>query len=67
MSDAMLYEHITALPENLKAEVADFVAFLEQKHQPKKKIKERQLGGLKGAFEMSPDFDEPLEEFKDYM
>ena len=31
MSDAVLYEHIAPLPDNLKAEVADFVAFLEQK------------------------------------
>ncbi len=67
MSDAVLCEHIVSLPENLKSEVADFVAFLEHKHKPAKRIKERQLGGLKGAFEMAPDFDEPLEEFKDYM
>ena len=70
MSDAMLFEHITALPENLKAEVADFVAFLEHKHKPEKKekkIKEREFGALKGAFIMSPDFDEPLEDFKEYM
>ena len=33
MSDAILYAHISALPENMKAEVADFVAFLEQKHK----------------------------------
>ncbi len=32
MSDAILYAHIGALPDNLKAEVADFVAFLEMKH-----------------------------------
>ncbi len=67
MSDAALISHITALPENLKSEVADFVAFLEQKHRPEKKVKERQLGGLKGVFKMAPDFDEPLEEFKDYI
>jgi hypothetical protein len=67
MSDAILYEHITALPDNLKAEVADFVAFLEQKHKPGKKIKERKFGIGKGSFEMAPDFDEPLEDFKDYM
>jgi hypothetical protein len=67
MSDAILYAHITALPDNLKAEVADFVAFLEQKNKPEKKIKERQFGIGKGSFEMSPDFDEPLEDFKDYM
>ncbi len=67
MSDAMLYAEIGSLPDNLKAEIADFVGYLKQKHQPKKKIKERQVGGLKGTFVMSPDFDEPMEEFKDYM
>ena len=55
MSDAMLYAEIGSLPDNLKSEVADFVAFIKQKHQPKKKIKEREFGGLKGMFIMSPD------------
>ena len=63
----MLYAQICSLPDNLKSEVADFVAFLEHKHKPKKEIKERQFGAMKGMFKMSPDFDEPLEEFKDYM
>ena len=67
MSDAILYAHIGALPDNLKAEVADFVAFLEQKHKSGKKIKERKLGCGKGFFKMAPDFDAPLEDFKDYM
>jgi hypothetical protein len=67
MSDAVLYAHIAALPDNLKSEVADFVAFLEHKHLPKKELKERKLGCGKGFFTMAPDFDEPLEEFKDYM
>ena len=67
MSDAMLYAEIGSLPDNLKSEVADFVGYIKQKHQPKKKIKERQFGYAKGSFEMAPDFDEPLEDFKDYM
>jgi len=61
MNTAQLISQIEALPDNLKEEVADFVAFLAQKHNPKKEIKERQLGVGKGMFEMSPDFDEPLE------
>lgn len=32
-----------------------------QSHQPRK------AGSAKGKIWMSPDFDEPLEEFKDYM
>jgi len=67
MSTAMLHAEIDALPDNLKAEVEDFVAFIKQKHIPEKKIKERKLGCGKGFFIMAPDFDEPLEDFKDYM
>jgi hypothetical protein len=29
--------------------------------------KKRQFGSAKGLIVMSPDFDEPLEDFKDYM
>jgi hypothetical protein len=49
MTDDILFSHISILPDNLKAEVADFVAILEHKHQPEKKlVKERQFGGLRG-------------------
>jgi hypothetical protein len=68
MTDTALFAHISALPDSLKAEVADFVAFIEQKqYKPQKQITERKFGCGKGFFTMAPDFDEPLEEFKDYM
>ena len=67
MSDFQLYSQISSLPADLKKEVSDFVAFLKKKSQSKKKIKERQFGYAKGFFKMSNDFDEPLEDFKDYM
>ena len=35
--------------------------------QASKKLKERQFGYAKDFFKMSADFDEPLEDFKDYM
>jgi hypothetical protein len=70
MDASFLTAQISLLPDNLKEEVADFVGFLQQKlktgNQPKK-IKERKFGYAKGSFEMAPDFDEPLDEFKDYM
>lgn len=31
------------------------------------KRKKRKFGSAKGLISMSPDFDEPLEDFKDYM
>jgi hypothetical protein len=67
MSTAQLISQIDALPEALKAEVEDFVAFLAQKQEKEQPIKKRKIGLGKGSFEMMPDFDEPLEEFKDYM
>ena len=67
MTDIQLYAQIAALPADLKKEVSDFVEFLKHKSKANKSIKERQYGYAKGFFKMSPDFDAPLEDFKDYM
>lgn len=67
MSDVQLYSQISSLPASLKNEVSDFVEFLKQKAKGKKKLKERKFGYAKGFFKMTPDFDKPLEDFKDYM
>jgi hypothetical protein len=67
MTDLQLYTQISSLPADLKKEVSDFVEFLKQKAKPKTRLKKRQLGAAKGLIVMSPDFDEPLEDFKDYM
>jgi hypothetical protein len=67
MTDLQLYSQISSLPADLKKEVSDFVEFLKQKTKTKAKPKERIFGYAKGYFKMSPDFDEPLEDFKDYM
>jgi len=67
MSDLQLYSEIAALPDNLKQEVSDFVEFLKKKYETKPMITERKYGYAKGFFTMSDDFDEPLEDFKEYM
>ena len=67
MTDLQLYTQISSLPADLKKEVSDFVEFLKQKAKPKTRLKKRQLGAAKGLIVMSPDFDEPLEDFKEYM
>ena len=59
-----------ALPENLKKQVIDYIDFLFEKKQKNKKAdkpKTPKFGSCKGMFEMAPDFDEPLEDFKEYM
>lgn len=67
MSDAQLFTEISSLPANLREEVSDFVAFLKYKKGKKNAIKKRKFGYAKGFFEMTDDFDKPLDDFKEYM
>jgi len=67
MTNVQLYTQIALLPDDLQKEVSDFVEFLTNKSKRNKTIEERQFGYAKGFFKMSPDFDESLEDFKDYM
>lgn len=67
MTDVQLYTKIASLPSNLKKEVSDFVDFLKTKSKEKRQIKERKFGSAQGFFKMAPDFDEPLDDFKEYM
>ena len=62
-----LYTKISVLPDSLKTELLDYLEFLMTKHQVKKTKKHPKAGCMKGTFKMSDDFNEPLEDFKDYM
>lgn len=76
MGAAALYSKIELLPEHLKQQVLDYIEFLlsrepkgqptQQPETPNPKFKPG-FGGAKGMFVMSADFDEPLEDFKEYM
>jgi hypothetical protein len=67
MTNTTLKLEINSLPKELRAEVADFVEFLKSKSKSKPKLKVREFGFAKGHITLSPDFDEPLNEFIDYM
>jgi hypothetical protein len=81
MSTLALYSKIESLPESLKKQVLDYIEFLlsreskgksepELKHsEALKKTAKKPLkaGFLKGSFVMAADFEEPLEDFKEYM
>jgi len=67
MDTKNLMNQINTLPEDLKSEVANFVAFLLSKSEKSKKGKLRPYGLQKGKIHMTEDFNEPLEDFKDYM
>ena len=66
MNDLELYSKLIELPDDLKKEANDFVDFLKTKAANKKITKKRKAGLAKGLIEMSDDFDEPLEDFKEY-
>jgi len=66
MNDLELYAKLAELPEEFKKEAHDFVDFLKTKMTDNETNKKRKAGLAKGLIEMSEDFDEPLEDFKDY-
>lgn len=61
-----LQAKIENLPPDLQKEVEIFLENLLKKEKDKKKPKPV-FGSAKGEIILSPDFDEPLEDFKEYM
>jgi len=68
-SDTALIEDILALPPTKKAEIAEHVERLKRSNDSNTKKKPRRppAGSMSGVFVMMPDFDDPLEEFEEYM
>ncbi len=70
MSTAIIYAQIESLPEGRKKMVLEFAAFLIAKTKAENNEKPKPASGfgcMKGMIKMADDFDEPLEDFKDYM
>lgn len=70
MENEILYTKLASVPENLKSEVSDFIDFLLSKAIKDKKatsIPKPKFESAKGMFKVNTGFDEPLEDFKDYM
>ena len=67
MTDLLIYSKISTLPPNLKKEVSDFVEFLQAKNVNSLQKKKRVFGYAKGSITLKPGFDDPLEDFKEYM
>jgi hypothetical protein len=70
-NEQVLLKDFQSLSDNFKQEVLDFVEFLKQKqtvqNAPPKPRKKRKAGSAKGMFVMTDAFDEPLEDFAEYM
>jgi len=70
MTEKAILSEIHLLPENLKLEVLHFISFLKSEHGAQEVEKpggNRVFGRTKRKYKMSPDFDAPLDDFKDYM
>jgi len=69
MTDLKLYTKISSLPDSLKSEVIDFLDFISAKRRRKsKRVKKgRTFGYAKDSIVIKPGFDDPLDEFKEYM
>ncbi len=61
----LLYSKLTQLPDNIKSEVSNFIDFLLSKNNKSVKNKPT-FGSAKGMFKMKKNFDQPIEDFKDY-
>ena len=67
MTDIDIYTKLATLPESLKREVNDFVDFLKAKSVSKGNAKTQRKAGLaKGLIQMKDNFDEPIDDFKEY-
>jgi hypothetical protein len=69
MDDQLMFSRLSSLPEEMKIQAAEFINSLwakAKKDKPEKK-KTPKFGSGKGMFTIMPDFDEPLEDFKEYM
>lgn len=71
MTSLSLYTKLETLPSELKDEAKKFIENLVEKSRKKKgSIPQKpspKFGGLKGKIHLSDDFDEPLDDFKEYM
>ncbi len=68
MATQDLFVKINSLPEDLRKELEDYVdKLLARLRKGAQQKIERPLGMFKGKIRMSDDFDEPLEDFKEYM
>ena len=64
----LMYKSIRQLPSEAQHEVADYVEFLLYKYGASKSHPHPYAGCMKGTVVwMSDDFNEPLDDFKEYM
>jgi hypothetical protein len=64
---ATILAKLNQLPSEKLIEVTDFVEFLLEKSKNPNVGKVAKFGSSRGKYKMAPDFEAPLENFKEYM
>jgi hypothetical protein len=67
MTNTALYTRISSLPKSIQDEVFDFTEFLIQKNRYSIAKVHPKAGCMQGIFKVREDFNEPLEDFSEYM
>lgn len=70
LTEKEILSQLHQLPEQLKVEVLHYVVFLREQYQQSvsnKKSYKRRFGSKPGKYKLSPDFNAPLDDFKEYM
>ncbi len=63
-----IYQKVEKLPVSIQLKILNYIdSIKESSHLNQKSTDERPFGFAKGTFIMTVDFDEPLEDFKEYM
>ena len=74
--DTEILQTVSTMPQSLKVELLHYAKYLIENHaqeslskQEEQPVKKRRSGILEGTFvlPLADDFDEPLEDFKEYM
>jgi hypothetical protein len=78
MNEQLILHQLFLMPETLKQEVLHYMLYLASNYHKQtftdfqqiyksSTIRKPTFGSAKGKYVLSPDFDEPLEDFKEYM
>jgi hypothetical protein len=67
METLQLQKRLNRLSVSKRVEVSDFIDFLLSKQDKELSIKKPIFGCAKGHFQLTNDFNAPLDDFKEYM
>lgn len=69
LTEEQIYTQFNQLSEEAKQEIVNYLQFLIHQQTPKSppKLRKRVFGSASGKYQLTADFDAPLEDFKEYM